>query len=75
MKQYLGLCHFDHINRLITLSVLTLRHRCTQVENPGVPDVFAKIPRGGQGLQEKLPGGLPILGFIAFLLTSVLKFS
>jgi hypothetical protein len=30
---------------------------------------------GGQGFQEKLPeGGPPITGFIAFLLTSVLKF-
>jgi hypothetical protein len=37
---------------------------------------FAKIPReGGQGFQEKLPGGGPtVSGFIVFLLTSVLKF-
>jgi hypothetical protein len=51
-------------------------HRCTRVENPGegVRDVFAKMPRGGQGFQEKLPGGgPPILGFIAFLLTSFSK--
>jgi hypothetical protein len=35
-------------------------HRCTRVENPGegVRDVFAKIPRGGQGFREKLPGGV-----------------
>jgi hypothetical protein len=35
-------------------------HRCTRVENPGegVRDVFVKIPRGGQGFQEKLPGGV-----------------
>ncbi len=47
------------------------------VENPGegVPDVFVKIPGGDQGFQEILPGGPPILDFIAFLLTSVLKFS
>ena len=34
-------------------------HRCTRVKNPGegVPDVFDKIPQGGQGLQEKLPWG------------------
>ncbi len=40
--------------------------RCTRVEQPGegVPEVFAKIPRGVQGFQEKLPGGPPILGFI-----------
>ena len=35
---------------------------------------FAKIPRG-QGFQEKLPVGSLILGFIAFLLTSVSKFA
>jgi hypothetical protein len=37
---------------------------------------FAKIPRGGQGFHEKLPGGgPPVSGFIAFLLTSVLEFA
>jgi hypothetical protein len=37
---------------------------------------FAKIPRRGQGFQEKLPGrGPSILGFIGFLLKSVLKFA
>ncbi len=30
---------------------------------------------GGQGLQEKLPGGGPPMCFIAFLLTSLLKFA
>jgi hypothetical protein len=51
-------------------------HRCTRVENPGegVRDVFAKIPRGGQGFQEKLPGGVHLfVGVIAFLLTSLSK--
>ena len=39
--------------------------RCTRVEQPGegVPEVFAKIPRGVQGFQEKLPGGSPYFGF------------
>jgi len=34
--------------------------QCTRVENPGegLRDVFAKIPRGGQGFQQKLPGGV-----------------
>jgi hypothetical protein len=44
-------------------------HRCTRVENPeeGLPGVFANIPRGGgQGYQEKLPGGLAISGFFFF---------
>ncbi len=48
----------------------------TQFENlgEGVPDVFLPKSLGGQGFQEKLPGGCPtILGFIAFLLTSVQK--
>jgi hypothetical protein len=51
--------------------------RCTRVESPGegLPYVFAKILKGGEGFQEKLPGGSPISGFIAFLLTSVLKFA
>ncbi len=49
-------------------------HRCTRVENPGegVRDVFAKIPKVGQGFQEKIPGGSS-LRFIAFLLTSFSK--
>jgi hypothetical protein len=55
-------------------------HRCTWVENPeeGVPDVFCQNPwggGGGQGFQKKLPGGPNISGYIAFLLTSVLKFA
>jgi hypothetical protein len=50
-----------------------LKHRCPQVDNTeeGVPEVFAKIPRGGQGFKEKFL----ISGFVAFLLTSVLKFA
>jgi hypothetical protein len=56
---------------------LTKIHRCTRVENPreGVPDVFAKISRDGQGFQEKLAGGGSLSGFIAFLLTTALKFA
>jgi hypothetical protein len=32
------------------------------IEDPveGVPEVFAKIPSGGQALQEKLPGWIPL---------------
>jgi hypothetical protein len=49
------------------------------VENPGegVSEVFAKIPRGGGGktFKKNCLRGPPISGFIAFLLTSVLKFS
>ena len=40
--------------------------------------MFLPKSLGGRGFQEKLPGGPPILGFItfiAFLLTSVLKFA
>ncbi len=47
-------------------------HRYTRVENPGegVPDVFAKISRGGggSGLSGKIARGSPY-----FLLTSFLK--
>ena len=48
-------------------------NRCTLVENPGkgVAQVFTKIPRGGGG--SRLSG--KISGFIAFLLTSILKFA
>jgi hypothetical protein len=44
------------------------KNKCTRVENPreGVPEVFAKIPREGQGFQENLPGRSPISSFIAF---------
>ena len=49
-----------------------------KIQGRGYLMFFAKIPRGGQGFQEELPGGgggSPISGFIAFLLTSVLKFA
>jgi hypothetical protein len=52
-------------------------NRCTRFENPGegVPEFFAKIPRGSM-LSGKIAWGVPpISGFIAFLLTSVLKFA
>jgi hypothetical protein len=40
-------------------------HRCTWVENPGegVPDVFAKIPRGVKGFRKNCLGGSPYCGF------------
>ncbi len=62
-------------NPSVTFSVSS-DHRCTRVEHPGeeVRQVFAKIPQGGQEFQEKLPGGSPYFGFIAFLLISLLKF-
>jgi hypothetical protein len=34
---------------------------------------FAKIPRGVKGFRKNCLGGSPYFGFIAFLLTSVLK--
>ncbi len=44
------------------MNVVDFDHRCTRVENPGegVPDVFAKIPKRGQGFLDKLPGGVPL---------------
>jgi hypothetical protein len=53
-------------------------HRCTRVENPGegVPDVFCQNPWGGSRLSGKIAWvGPTISGFIAYLLTSVLKFA
>jgi hypothetical protein len=47
-----------------------------KIQGRGYLMFFAKIPRGSQGFQEKLPeGASPISGFIAFLLTSFLKFA
>ncbi len=52
-----------------------------RVENPGdgLAQIFAKIPGGGgagvKAFRTKLPGGSPLLGFIAFLLASLLKFA
>jgi len=41
-----------------------------------VPNVFSKIPKGVKAFRKNcLGGGPPISGFIAFLLTSVLKFA
>jgi hypothetical protein len=47
------------------------------LKNPGegVPEAFAKIPRGVKAFRKNCHGPPPILGFIAFLLTSVLKFA
>ncbi len=53
------------------------KNRCTRVENSGkrVPEVCAKIPGGGRGqeFQEKLPGGVHLFFFFAFLLASFSK--
>jgi hypothetical protein len=66
-----------HLKQLIF--VWTVDQICTRVENPGegVPAVFAKIRwgRGVKALRKNCLGGPTILGFIAFLLTSVLKFA
>ncbi len=50
---------------------------CTRVENPGewVPQVYAKLPWGVKAFKKYWEGGSPILGFIAFSLTSCLKFT
>jgi hypothetical protein len=50
-------------------------NRCTQFENlgEGVAQAFAKFPKWG--VKKNCQGGPPRLGFISFLLTSVLKFA
>jgi hypothetical protein len=37
-------------------------HKCTQFENPGegVPDFFAKIPRGVKAFRKNCLGGVPL---------------
>ncbi len=44
------------------------RHRCTRVENPGegVPEVFAKIPRGVGAFRENFQGGPLFRGLFHF---------
>jgi hypothetical protein len=54
-----------------------LFHRCTRVEKPWgrMAQVFAKIPVGVKAFRKNFQGGPLILGFIAFLITSLLKFT
>ncbi len=58
-------CTLNNLVSRLADQRLNFEHRCTRVENPreGVPDVFAKIPRRGQGFQEKLPWRSPYFGF------------
>ncbi len=71
-----GVKNKEHVNRVENefqhVSLGLNSHQSTRVENTGeqVPEVFAKITRGGQGFQEKLPrggggwvGGNPYFGF------------
>jgi hypothetical protein len=65
---------------LFFLKTDKLKHKCTKVENPGegIPEVFAKIRKGGaggQGFHEKLPEGFLYFGYYCFFLTSVFKFA
>jgi hypothetical protein len=46
-----------------------------KIQGRGYLMFFAKIPRGVKAFRKKLPGGSPISGFIAFLLTNGLKFA
>jgi hypothetical protein len=46
-----------------------------KIHGGGVPEVFAKIPRGVKAFMKNCQGGPYISGFIAFLLTSFLKFA
>jgi hypothetical protein len=46
-----------------------------KIQGRGYRMFFAKIPRGVKAFRIKCLGGPPISGFIAFLLTSVLKFA
>jgi hypothetical protein len=47
-----------------------------KIQGRGYLMFFAKIPRGVKGLRKNcMGGGSPISDFIAFLLTSALKFA
>jgi hypothetical protein len=79
-KAYIGsdcICFVPNKNETrfnpIFQTMMYCKHRCTKVENPGgggpgVSKIFAKIPKGGQGFQEKLPWGYPYFGFYKLLL-------
>ncbi len=49
-------------------------HKCTQFENPGegVPDFFAKIPRGVKAFRKNcLGGGSPYFGFYCVFINNL----
>jgi hypothetical protein len=50
-------------------------HTVFKIQGRGYLMFFAKIPRGARLSGKIAWGGPPISGFIAFLLTSVLKFA
>ena len=56
-------------------SVLYIDAHGLKIQGRGYLMFFAKIPRGVKAFRKSCLGGPPILGFIAFLLTSVLKFA
>jgi hypothetical protein len=62
-NNFVWVCNSPHKHTALEMQ----GHRSTRVENPGgVLEVFVKIPGGGgggQGFQEKLPGGSPYFGF------------
>jgi hypothetical protein len=68
-KRYPRIIHFIDISR-INYSVA----HGLKIQGRGYLMFFFKIPRGSRLSGKIALGGLPFLGFIAFLLTSVLKF-
>ena len=71
------------VKRMISHQVKVLQHwskshfnidaHGLKIQRSGYLMFIDQNPQGGQGFQEKLPGGPPILGFIAFLLRSFSK--
>ncbi len=56
-------------------STVTMDAHGLKIQGRGYLMFFAKIPRGVKAFRKNCLGGPPISGFIAFLLTSVLKFA
>ena len=74
--------HLTLLNRNNLGMQLLIRHNCQiidahglKMQGRGYMMFFAKIPRGVNAFRKNCYGGPPISGFIAFLLTSVLRFA
>jgi hypothetical protein len=48
------------------LGVMLIDAQGLKIQGRGYLTFFAKIPGGGQGFQEKLPGGSPYFGFYCY---------
>ncbi len=57
----------------LTISIPTIDAHGLKIQGRGYLMFLAKIPRGGQGFQEKLPGGSPYFGFYCIFINKCLE--